>query len=752
VLDAGAFRMRVTNAGIVGNAFYGASRSSDPSFEYPAYSGIELLNHAELWVGAIDEEGSPRVSGGPMLEWRPSLAADDRVQIKRRGDLGAQRLFDDDGDGVLDEEILNGRDDDGDGEIDEDLGLFADQDAGAEYTDDRPESVNYGYPTGESHHPLGLSVHQLASAWTMPGYDGVAALTYRITNHGVKILKNVYIGLLADLDSRLREDRPGYRNDRVVYRSYSASKYEGRTVVTQNGIYACGSPPPCPPIQCFTDFGAELPVLVDGPTNSTLPAIAVMPLDHTTDPLTRVDPDFGRAPIDVSFTTSLFSGEGIPGQGGVPTLDTDRYDALAGTYPNNPADRITDWVFLTSCGPFRELLPGQSLEFTVALIAGANADSVAAVMARLALLYHGTRLDTIPNETARVDSVDYDRGRSGISGHEICLEPPQGVTFQLDKDCVTKFAEDARPGPNVMTYTAGRCIWTDLDCDFCTDIQGKETIVRWLDPGQVPPSPEVRVTPGDRTVAVEWDNMPEVLIHGGHVGGPGSEFVAYRVYKLARWRNRESLLPPVANWALLATFSSETSNGELPLDSVLVSTVDYDRILFEQKHYPIGRYRFVDHDVLNGFDYIYVVTTVYDGAYPVPETGGFGIQRMESPLVAKFDDRVTPHTAAVPSASRVTVVPNPYRAHASWDRTTVLGDPLPRHIDFMHLPNAACTIRIYTLAGDFVAQLNHDGSGGNGQAAWNLLSRNGQEVESGIYLFTVDSSLGHEIGKFVVVR
>jgi hypothetical protein len=51
-----------------------------------------------------------------------------------------------------------------------------------------------------------------------------------------------------------------------------------------------------------------------------------------------------------------------------------------------------------------------------------------------------------------------------------------------------------------------------------------------------------------------------------------------------------------------------------------------------------------------------------------------------------------------------------------------------------------------------VAVLDHDGTQGDGEAAWDLVSRNGQEVESGIYMFTVDSSLGQQTGKFVVIR
>ena len=70
----------------------------------------------------------------------------------------------------------------------------------------------------------------------------------------------------------------------------------------------------------------------------------------------------------------------------------------------------------------------------------------------------------------------------------------------------------------------------------------------------------------------------------------------------------------------------------------------------------------------------------------------------------------------------------------------------------MGLPAARSTIRIYTLAGDLVQTIEHDGSRGDGQAAWNLISRNGQDIESGVYLFTIESTAGHQTGRFVVIR
>jgi hypothetical protein len=70
----------------------------------------------------------------------------------------------------------------------------------------------------------------------------------------------------------------------------------------------------------------------------------------------------------------------------------------------------------------------------------------------------------------------------------------------------------------------------------------------------------------------------------------------------------------------------------------------------------------------------------------------------------------------------------------------------------MGLPPGRSTIKIWTIAGDHVATVIHDAAGGSGQASWNLISRNGQEAESGIYLFTVESPRGRSVGRFIVIR
>lgn len=758
VLDAGGFRLRVTNAGILGNAFLDVGRSYDPSLEFPPHSGNEMLNYAALWVGARDDRGRVRVSGGPLLEWRPSLADGDTVLFRQRGELGTRWRYDDDMDGRVDEELLNAIDDDGDGAIDEDLGFTADRMMAAQYRDDRPEAVNYTYGSGEIHEPLGLAVHQEVYAWSRPGFEKIAGMQFTITNVGTRPLEDVYIGLFADVDARDREDRTGHLNDRIQMQSFARDINEGLgiNVITINGrvpsLFGGGPPPPA---FCISALRRSTPTLVDGIRPESMPMVTILPLEHTTDPFAFISAasQYARAPGTVSFRTSVFSRDGQPGQGGVPRLDGERYAALQGNLLNSTLDR-TDQVTLTSCGPFARIEPGQSIQFTAAILLAEDADTLAVVGSNALYLHHGMRANLEPDEqgSRRFPQTEYYRGRSGLNGHEACIQAPPGVTFNWDPHCVTKFPVDAQPfPPPESTYVDTRCIWTDADCDPCTGFDGKETVIRWLDPGQVPPVPETRVTPGDHVVEVAWNSTPEVLLRVGQYGTPLSRFLGYRIYRLGDWRQRKGLLPPLSSWSLVAAFGDDTLNSETSLSTVLDTTVASNGTILGEPVYPPGRYRFDDRTAQNGFDYVYAVTSVYELRRSGGPTG-LELSTLESPIIATFADRVSPQASARGSASGVWVVPNPYRGAASWDRPSSFGDPLPRHIDFMGLPQARSKIKIWTVAGDLVAVIDHDGTLGDGEASWDLISRNGQEVESGIYLFTVESPLGESTGRFVLIR
>jgi hypothetical protein len=119
--------------------------------------------------------------------------------------------------------------------------------------------------------------------------------------------------------------------------------------------------------------------------------------------------------------------------------------------------------------------------------------------------------------------------------------------------------------------------------------------------------------------------------------------------------------------------------------------------------------------------------------------------RSEAQAADKFDE------------SEIYVVPNPAtrESMAPWILEPNNADPSGEKVEFRNLPKCSNTVRIFTIAGDLVQTLHHEARSGSGTLAWNLVSRNGQTITSGIYMFCVEPDDGRfprVIGKFVVIR
>jgi hypothetical protein len=109
----------------------------------------------------------------------------------------------------------------------------------------------------------------------------------------------------------------------------------------------------------------------------------------------------------------------------------------------------------------------------------------------------------------------------------------------------------------------------------------------------------------------------------------------------------------------------------------------------------------------------------------------------------------------------VIVYPNPYRIDANYAEqgfegrgmTEVAEDRIHR-IHFTNLPNK-CTIRIFSIDGDLVREINHDEPEdfpGSMHEEWDMITRNTQAVVAGIYYYSVDSELGNQVGKIVIIK
>jgi hypothetical protein len=162
-----------------------------------------------------------------------------------------------------------------------------------------------------------------------------------------------------------------------------------------------------------------------------------------------------------------------------------------------------------------------------------------------------------------------------------------------------------------------------------------------------------------------------------------------------------------------------------------------------------GYYHFLDENVLMGYPYFYVVTA-YSETREEVQGEEQAVELHTRPASAE-ESAVFPTSAAdMGSADNVLVVPNPYVEGAGWDLKPNPTDPTGTKIAFTRLPMAS-TVRIFTLAGDLVETLVPEDQDA-GTNYWDLISRNGQDIVSGIYLYSVESPTGSTIGKFVVVR
>jgi len=96
--------------------------------------------------------------------------------------------------------------------------------------------------------------------------------------------------------------------------------------------------------------------------------------------------------------------------------------------------------------------------------------------------------------------------------------------------------------------------------------------------------------------------------------------------------------------------------------------------------------------------------------------------------------------------ARVHTVPDPF-----YVTNALASSADSQHIEFVHLPPEAI-VRIYSVSGRLVAYLTHQDRAGGGQLDWNVRSRDGKTVASGVYFYVVDTADHRsKVGRFTVV-
>ncbi|MFH1278703.1 MAG: hypothetical protein ABIK65_10010 [Candidatus Eisenbacteria bacterium] len=663
--DVGRMVLHVSNFGVFGTMGQ-LSYNVAPSCQWPPGSAHDYLWAAGLWVGAV----VPRANN-PSLE--DTLVSSAVYQFEFRPDVfdpvatiyetwegrpGGARNVDDDGDGEIDEDPIDGVNNDpwNDTRIDEDHYAIGQQMFRCIFYDTSTVRNQYIADIRRKHSPLGLKVTQESYQWVGRSWDDFVGINFLIENISSRSIQDAYVGFMVDSDVGDTQ-----RSDDIYLDDLSNFISADTTIIVPGR--------PSESLELNIGYMRDAEGGEDGSDADGL--FGVMFLGHTIDSTGVTAPER----VEIHAYRSWSGGDEDPED------DRERYRYLRGEnrvgnrwlqHIDPAEERPDDYRMLVSAGPFVELRPGDRLEFQSAFVV--------------------------------LDPLSYDR------------DDPEEVRL----------------------YMLGNAI------------AAQRIFNRGWNAASAPPPPNQRVIPGDHRVTIEWDDFSELT------PDPLSskfDFQGYQVWKAVGWR-REATEPRDEQWFLIADIDkSELSN-------------------FDTGAQGVGKYRYLDtRDVKNGFPYWYAVTA-YDHGDPAegidPEYGKFSQSKMlvyprfnptrslEDAVDVYDVDDMTGEVLGrrtVTDVKNVHVVPNPYKERADWDEETSGFNPTGRKIYFVNLPVEA-TIRIYSLGGDLVQTIHHryDLSPERDLTYWNLVTRNNQEVVSGVYIYHIESPVGEKVGRFVIIR
>ncbi|MCK4579209.1 MAG: T9SS type A sorting domain-containing protein, partial [Candidatus Marinimicrobia bacterium] len=273
---------------------------------------------------------------------------------------------------------------------------------------------------------------------------------------------------------------------------------------------------------------------------------------------------------------------------------------------------------------------------------------------------------------------------------------------------------------------------------------GPDDDVHWRLPAP-PATPNLSYSPGNNKVKLVWDNIAEVT---PDTKTKEIDFAGYKIYR--------ALYSP-SNWTLI---SAMFDTDMFPGDTIHVTNTDGDTLGWVLKSSaPQLTHSFTDSGgvtfwgntieaPINGLPYYYSVVAFDAGdpitGLPPAESGKNNYKKNAGggpePIVPKaiYEGSKTDF-----DLSNVKVVPNPYKGTAPFEEIYT------SQINFINLPPAA-KIMIFSMTGDLIDTIYHDD--GTDSESWHLLSRNEQNIVSGLYLFVVETTTDKYIGKFVVIR
>lgn len=421
-----------------------------------------------------------------------------------------------------------------------------------------------------------------------------------------------------------------------------------------------------------------------------------------------------RAPFVGPNYWKFSSGAGLDQR---PADDVERYNRMATPYPyDTKATELSEsgrngagnYLSMISIGPFPRLSPGESMDVYFSAIGGLMP------------------ADLQPRPSLAINNTEYSRSLF-VDNIKWALKTFQGE----DKN-------------NNGVLDAGE------------DINENGVLDRFLIP-EPPTVPNLRVELESGKAVLYWDRSSEESIDP--VSGT-KDFEGYKIYKTDLGQDLTGLISSSAR----PVREYDTPGNSLGFNTGFSEIKLPAAFKFDDGDPTEYWYRYEVEGLLSGWQYQFSVTA-FDGGGTSGEA--IKLESLESSPNANAI-RVFPGTPVNTDFKEpVGVYPNPYRINAAWDGTNALN----RKIMFYNLP-ARSEIRVYTLAGEVVAEMKHEASSykgdtrwfndfsianrklSGGEYAWDLLSNSRQNLTTGLYLYTVkDLSSGKvQQGKLVIIK
>ena len=752
------FNMRVwlSNRMTMGLQAWDADNGSmipvEPKFgmEYPAGSGVEHIFGAGPRIGGkVDgvihvDEGYNGSDGRSEfyseykhllreLFWRTSIRDTTGVPNKRN--------CDDDGDGSMDEDELDGTDNDGDwNPATDDVGADGLADPFEMSCDGIPyDPVSNNDPAGDNYDPGVRDKCHLNPDGSQPFKNNRDRWTERngLPDHGEPHVDEDYAAISENdlycsaIDTFSRPVWPGHvpMGIKCIQKSYAwdGKFYEGvlpfdyyfinlgRKTVTDVyvGFFADMDLGPINVAGYYSNnYAAYMESLrtayihnaIDrGSTPVGITALAApKPLDQ----------------LDFIFQWSDFSGTIRQDPG---TVDSAIYAWMNGSAfpgqpiaPNQIPTQPTDTRFFFSFGPFDEFKPGDTLKISIALVSGYGVDEGENNLRENAqkaikLYSRGYITPTVPSSP----KLEYDIGFKRVN--------------------LKWYPHQSAQGGSVAPFE----IWDDSN-----KLAGSYPDTHWR---RVNPPCDIGSGGCGGHKCDENGKLP-----GGRI------FSGFRLY-----RSEDVGEEPQTNSFVLLHEYSLSDDATLEDLNRLDST-------------------FVDSNLVRGKRYWYAVTSfgLPDiSIVPIPQpdqTVRYDTLYSDNSESSLRENWIRIDVPFSPSEKlgEVLVVPNPYRVDeeytyesGGWEGLARYWDENKRLIKFIHLPTGEWTIRIFTLAGDLITTIKNTVDGymqGNryfgeyredrGEISWDLLSESNRALASGVYIFSVNSKFGDQYGKFVLIR